>query len=122
MNSSGKAVNHWIQQMKIPLQNILIITDHINLPFGKIRMKGKGSSGGHNGLLNIQEILQTDKYPRMRFGVGSDFDEGKQLEYVLGKFKPEELKEIPTLLERSVDFTLSFVFDGLEKAMNKFNH
>lgn len=121
MNLSGKAVNYWMQQEKISLQNILVITDDIALPFGKIRMKGKGSSGGHNGLTNIQETLHTDQYARMRFGVGSDFPKGRQVEYVLGKFNSEESKEIPSLLERSGDFTLSFAFDGLERAMNKFN-
>jgi PTH1 family peptidyl-tRNA hydrolase len=121
MNLSGKAVNYWMQQQKVELKDVLVITDDISLPFGKIRMKGKGSSGGHNGLTHIQETIQSDQYARMRFGVGSDFPKGRQVEYVLGKFNPDESKEIPALLERAGDFVLSFAFDGLERAMNKFN-
>ena len=95
MNLSGKAVKYWMEKEKIPVENVLIVTDDINLPFGTIRLKVKGSDGGHNGLKSIQNLLQTSQYPRFRFGVGSNFGKGRQIEYVLGKWNEEENNSAP---------------------------
>jgi PTH1 family peptidyl-tRNA hydrolase len=122
MNLSGKAVNYWLQTEKIPLSNLLVITDDIALPFGTIRMKGKGSDGGHNGLKDIQALLKTQEYPRLRFGVGSDFSKGRQAEYVLGKWKPDEDKSLPERIQTATAATKSFVFDGLSMAMTNWNN
>ncbi|MCU0467691.1 MAG: aminoacyl-tRNA hydrolase [Arcicella sp.] len=121
MNLSGKAVNYWMQTLKIEKDNILVITDDIALPYGKLRMKGKGSHGGHNGLRNIQEVLNTPEYPRLRFGVGDDFGKGRQAEYVLGNFAGEQLEQLPPYLDRASDMVLSFCLQGLDKTMNAFN-
>lgn len=121
MNLSGKAVRYWMQELKIPVENVLIITDDINLPFGKIRMKTKGSSGGHNGLKNIEELLQSSVYPRLRFGVGSEFHSGNQVDYVLGQFDPSEQKELKTIIEKAANAVLAFSTIGISRAMNEFN-
>ena len=121
MNLSGKAVNYWMKELKIEKDNILIITDDIALPYAKLRMKPKGSHGGHNGLRNIQEILGTPEYARLRFGVGDDFGKGRQIDYVLGEFKGEQFEQLPEHLDRAVEMTLSFCLQGLEKTMNAFN-
>ncbi|MBS9462734.1 aminoacyl-tRNA hydrolase [Flagellimonas sp. 389] len=121
MNLSGKAVKYWIDKEKIALENILIVTDDINLPFGSVRLKIKGSDGGHNGLKDIQNTLQTSKYNRFRFGVGSDFGKGKQVDYVLGKWSPEETKLLTERLHKSTDLIRSFIFSGTENTMNQFN-
>lgn len=121
MNLSGKAVKYWMGKENIPLDNVLIITDDINLPFGSIRLKGKGSDGGHNGLKDIQNVLQTTKYNRFRFGVGSDFSKGKQVDYVLGKWDDDQQKAMPERLEKSTDLIRSFVFAGAKNTMNQFN-
>lgn len=122
MNLSGKAVNYWLQTEKIPLSNLLVITDDIALPFGTIRMKGKGSDGGHNGLKDIQALLKTQDYPRLRFGVGADFAKGRQADYVLGKWKPDEDKALPERIQTAVSAAKSFVFDGLAIAMTNWNN
>ena len=122
MNLSGKAVNYWLQTEKIPLSNLLVITDDIALPFGTIRMKGKGSDGGHNGLKDIQALLKTQEYPRLRFGVGSDFSKGRQADYVLGKWKPDEDKALPERIQTAASAAKSFVFDGLPMAMTNWNN
>jgi PTH1 family peptidyl-tRNA hydrolase len=122
MNLSGKAVNYWLQTEKIPLSNLLVITDDIALPFGTIRMKGKGSDGGHNGLKDIQALLKTQEYPRLRFGVGSDFSKGRQADYVLGKWKPDEDKALPERIQTAASAAKSFVFDGLAMAMTNWNN
>lgn len=121
MNLSGKAVRYWQQQLKIEVEHILIITDDLALPSGKIRLKGKGSDGGHNGLKSIQELLETSQYPRLRFGVGSDFSKGQQADYVLGNFATEEITEINTGIENSIKTIESFVLQGIERTMNQFN-
>jgi peptidyl-tRNA hydrolase, PTH1 family len=121
MNLSGKAVNYWMKELKIEKENILIITDDIALPYGKLRMKPKGSHGGHNGLRNIQEILNTPEYPRLRFGVGDDFGKGRQIDYVLGNFEGEQFEQLPEHLERASEMILSFCLQGLDKTMNTFN-
>ncbi|MFM7006646.1 MAG: aminoacyl-tRNA hydrolase [Flavobacteriales bacterium] len=122
MNLSGKAVNYWLQSEKIPLSNLLVITDDIALPFGTIRMKAKGSDGGHNGLKDIQAVLKTQEYARLRFGVGSDFAKGRQADYVLGEWKTEEKKALPERLVTAASAAKSFVFDGLAMAMTNWNN
>ena len=123
MNLSGKAVAYWVQKLKVSLDNTLIITDDLALPFGKLRLKGKGSDGGHNGLKSVQESLGTQKYPRFRFGVGNDFQKGKQVDYVLGKFDKQENEIlINDLLPKSREIIESFCFQGLERTMNTFNN
>jgi PTH1 family peptidyl-tRNA hydrolase len=121
MNLSGKAVNYWMQTEKIPVENLVIITDDIALPFGKLRMKGKGSDGGHNGLKDIQATLNTQEYTRLRFGVGSDFAKGRQADYVLGKWTKEENLDLPTRIDVATEFIKSFTTIGLEMTMTNWN-
>lgn len=121
MNLSGKAVNYWMEKESIALDNVLIITDDINLPFGTIRLKTKGSDGGHNGLKNIQNTLQTAQYPRFRFGIGAEFGKGKQVDYVLGKWNEDEAAALPERLKKSTALIRSFVFAGVKNTMNQFN-
>jgi PTH1 family peptidyl-tRNA hydrolase len=121
MNLSGKAVNYWLKELKVPLENLLVITDDIALPFGKLRMKTKGSHGGHNGLRNLQEVLGTDAYARLRFGVGSDFPKGRQVEYVLGNFEGTDYAQLPERLDRAGEMVLSFCTVGVQQTMNNFN-
>ncbi len=121
MNLSGKALNYWMLQEKIEIDNTLVITDDIALPFGKLRMRKKGSSGGHNGLGNIQQVLGTEEYPRLRFGVGGDFAKGRQVDYVLGNFAQEELERLPELMDKVGDGILAMSTIGIDKAMNLIN-
>jgi len=121
MNLSGKAVKYWMDKENIGIDNILIITDDLNLPFGTIRLKGKGSDGGHNGLKDIQNVLQTTSYNRFRFGVGSDFGKGQQVDYVLGKWDTDQQKAMPERLKISTDLIRSFIFAGAKNTMNQFN-
>lgn len=122
MNLSGNAVRYWLQQEKIPLENLLVIVDDLALPFGTLRLKGKGSDAGHNGLKHIQEILGTQNYARLRFGIGSDFSRGMQVEYVLGRFSEEEEKVLPERLEICEDIIKTFCLAGIQTAMNQFNN
>jgi PTH1 family peptidyl-tRNA hydrolase len=122
MNLSGKAVNYWLQEEKIPIFRCLVITDDIALPFGKLRMRGQGSHGGHNGLRHIQEVLGSPNFPRMRFGVGNDFHPGQQANYVLSPWSPEEASAIPERLEVIKEALLSFAAIGLERTMNFYNN
>ena len=121
MNLSGKAVRYWLEQEKIPLENLLVVSDDIALPFGTLRMRPKGSAGGHNGLKNIAELLGTEEYARMRFGVGGDFPRGHQVDYVLGEWSDEERKMMPERLKVFGDAILSFTTIGCERTMNFFN-
>jgi PTH1 family peptidyl-tRNA hydrolase len=121
MNLSGNAVRYWMQEEKVSIENILVITDDLALPFGKIRLRPKGSDGGHNGLKHIQYILQSDGYPRLRFGVGNQFAKGKQVDYVLGQWSEEELKDIFNHLKKAEEACLNFTFMGIERAMNFAN-
>ncbi|NHF60640.1 aminoacyl-tRNA hydrolase [Flavobacteriaceae bacterium TP-CH-4] len=121
MNRSGKALKYWMEKEKIPLENVLVLTDDINLPFGTLRLKTKGSDGGHNGLKDIQNLLQTTKYNRLRFGVGADFGKGRQVNYVLGKWNAEEQTALKERLARSVELIHSFVLSGVSITMNQFN-
>lgn len=121
MNLSGKAVNHWMKDLKIEQNNILVITDDIALPFGKLRMKPKGSSGGHNGLKNIEAILGNSEYARLRVGVSDNFAKGKQVDYVLKEFDGNEKIQLPDILDKCGDMCLSFCTDGIQNTMNNFN-
>ncbi|SDR69007.1 peptidyl-tRNA hydrolase, PTH1 family [Formosa sp. Hel1_31_208] len=121
MNLSGKAVVYWMTKEKIPLENLLIITDDLNLPFGNIRLKTKGSDGGHNGLKDIQDKLQTTKYNRFRFGISDEFSKGRQVDYVLGDWSEEESKKLPERLEKSIELIKSFGTAGINNTMNTFN-
>lgn len=121
MNLSGKALKYWMDKEKIPRENILVITDDINLPFGTLRLKTKGSDGGHNGLKDVQNVLQTSKYNRLRFGVGADFGKGRQVDYVLGKWNDDEKKALEERLHKSCELIRSFVLSGVNITMNQFN-
>jgi PTH1 family peptidyl-tRNA hydrolase len=118
MNLSGKAVRYWLQKEKIALENSLVVCDDINLVFGKLRLRAKGSDGGHNGLRNIQDLLGTVDYPRLRIGVGNNFSRGRQVDYVLGKWSEDEKAELALLLEKAAATVQAFVTVGLERAMN----
>jgi PTH1 family peptidyl-tRNA hydrolase len=122
MNLSGKAVMYWMEKEKIPMENVLVVTDDIHLPFGSIRLKAKGSDGGHNGLKDIQENLNTVQYNRYRFGVGADFGAGRQVDYVLGEWSVEEREKLKERLEKSAALIESFVLAGLARTMNQFNN
>ena len=118
MNLSGKAVRYWLQKEKIDLENSLVICDDINLDFGKLRLRAKGSNGGHNGLKNIQELLGTDAYPRLRIGIGSDFGRGRQVNYVLGEWSEDEAAELTTIQEKAAEVIKAFTTIGITRAMN----
>jgi len=121
MNRSGKALKYWMEKEKIPMENLLVVTDDINLEFGTLRLKTKGSDGGHNGLKDIQECIQTTTYNRFRFGVGADFGKGRQIDYVLGEWNDEERKSLTERLEKSAQLIISFVLSGVKNTMNRFN-
>ncbi|WP_299524644.1 aminoacyl-tRNA hydrolase [Winogradskyella sp.] len=121
MNLSGKAVKYWLEKEKVPIENLLIVTDDLNLPFGTIRLKTKGSDGGHNGLKDIQEKLQTTKYNRFRFGISDAFSKGRQIDYVLGKWNDEENVKLDERLNTSIELIKSFVLAGVNNTMNQFN-
>ncbi|WP_442847256.1 aminoacyl-tRNA hydrolase [Leeuwenhoekiella sp. H156] len=121
MNLSGKAVKYWMQKEKISLENLLIITDDLNLDFGTIRVKTKGSDGGHNGLKDIQNQLLTSNYNRFRFGIGDRFSKGKQIDYVLGEWDSEEEKDMPERLDISCKVIESFIASGITNTMNAYN-
>ena len=118
MNLSGKAIRYWLQKEKIPVENSLTICDDLNLVFGKLRLRAKGSDGGHNGLKNIQEVLGSDAYPRLRVGIGANFSKGRQVEFVLGKWSEDERAELPHILEKTAETVKAFVSIGLDRAMN----
>jgi peptidyl-tRNA hydrolase, PTH1 family len=122
MNLSGKAVNYWMQQEKIPLENLLVITDDLALPMGKLRLKSKGSDGGHNGLTDIEAVLRTQHYSRLRFGVGSEFAKGKQVDYVLGEWSPEEIPVLKERMKVATEIIKSFVTIGVDKTMSLWNN
>lgn len=121
MNLSGKALKYWLDRKKIPLERLLVIADDIALPLSRLRLRPSGSDAGHNGLKSIFAELQTDKYPRLRYGVGNNFPRGMQVEYVLGKWKPEELPLVKVKNEKAVQAIESFVSVGLERTMNDYN-
>ena len=121
MNLSGKAIKYWLEKENIPLENLLAVTDDLNLPFGTIRIKGKGSDGGHNGLKSIQQTLNTGDYARFRFGISDDFKKGQQVNYVLGEWDEEEKVKLPERLDMAVEAIKSFALAGLSNTMSSFN-
>jgi PTH1 family peptidyl-tRNA hydrolase len=121
MNLSGKAINYWLTKEKLQKTQLMVVTDDVSLPFGKIRIRAKGSDAGHNGLKDIEENLGGVDYPRLRFGVGNNFQRGQKIDYVLGNFTPTEIKELPKLMETACDAILSFATIGLERTMNTYN-
>lgn len=121
MNLSGKAVKYWMQKENIQVENLLVITDDLNIDFGKLRIKGKGSSGGHNGLKDIQAMFNTGAYPRFRFGVGSDYRKGRQVDFVLGEWSKEEESAMIERIPVCVNAVTAFITAGLSNTMNEFN-
>ena len=121
MNLSGKAVRYWLEKEKIPLENLFVVTDDLNLPFGTFRVKTKGSDGGHNGLKDIQNMLNTTKYNRFRFGISDTFSQGKQIDYVLGEWIEEEEKQLSERLLKATEAIKSFGLAGITNTMNTFN-
>jgi len=121
MNLSGKAVNYYLQEEKVPLERLLIITDDLALPFGTLRLKGKGSDGGHNGLKHINQILGRQDYPRLRFGIGSEFSHGNQVNYVLSKWSEEEKSRLKERIEQCQKIIQAYTTIGIHRTMNEFN-
>lgn len=121
MNLSGNAVRYYLQKLPIPTDRLLVICDDINLPFGKLRMRKNGSDGGHNGLKNIAECLETENYARIRMGVGHEFSTGAQADYVLGNLSEEEMKEMDNLSEKVIQGVKDWIFVGADRAMNVLN-
>ncbi|MCU0428580.1 MAG: aminoacyl-tRNA hydrolase [Cytophagaceae bacterium] len=121
MNLSGKAFQYWMREHQVPLENTMVITDDLALPFGALRMRAKGSHGGHNGLANIQELLQSDQFPRLRFGIGNNFAKGQQSNFVLGKFGTEEQKDLPLLIDKCAKGLETWMSAGIAMAMNVVN-
>ena len=121
MNLSGNAVRYWLGKLNLPIENLVVICDDLNLPFGTIRMKKRGSSGGHNGLENIEYLLGTDEYCRIRIGIGNDFSRGGQIDFVLGNLSEEESAEIPALCDKVIAGIRTLSVLGPERAMNELN-
>ena len=122
MNLSGEAIRYWLQELKIPKENLLVITDDLALPFGTLRMKPSGGAAGHNGITNIIECLQTEQFARLRFGIGSSYPKGKQVDYVLGHWSSAESAELIPRVELAADMIKSFVVSGLAITMNTYNN
>lgn len=122
MNLSGEAVRYWMQQEKIAQENILVIADELALPFGTLRLRPSGGAAGHNGLSSIIECLQNERFPRLRFGIGSDYPRGRQADFVLGHWTSEEAKQLPELVSRSVEIVKSFAGMGIQPTMNQYNN
>ena len=121
MNLSGKAIAYWLQELKIPKENLLVVVDDIALPFGSLRLRQKGSAAGHNGLKNIELLLGGQDYSRLRMGIGNNYSKGQQVDFVLSKFEQEEFNPLPALMDKAIDMTLSFCTIGVERTMNFFN-
>jgi PTH1 family peptidyl-tRNA hydrolase len=121
MNLSGKAYKYWAQKLALPLENTLVLVDDLALNFGALRIKKNGSSGGHNGLTNIELEMQTNQYPRLRFGIGNEFNLGGQVDYVLGKWSAEEVEKLPEHMDRAIAAIEETILSGINNAMNKFN-
>lgn len=121
MNLSGNAVRYWMNEKKIPLENILVVVDDLSLPFGQLRMRPGGSEAGHNGLKHISSVLGTQQYARLRFGIGNDFPRGGQVDFVLGEFTDEDLKTMDERLELAGEMVKSFALSGIQFTMNHFN-
>lgn len=121
MNLSGKSVNYWMQKEKIDIENVFVIVDDLAIPFGKVRIRKKGSDGGHNGLKNINETLGHSNYSRLRFGVGANFAKGAQIDYVLSKWDKEESQLLPALIENVIHAIKDFPMIGIDRVMNTYN-
>ncbi|MGP1526024.1 MAG: aminoacyl-tRNA hydrolase [Candidatus Cryptobacteroides sp.] len=121
MNLSGNAVRYWMDKLNVPIERLLIICDDLNLPFGTLRMRKKGSDGGHNGLKNIQELIGTQNYARIRAGIGNDFNKGGQIDFVIGQFNTDEEDKIPSICEKATEGIKSFITIGPERTMSSFN-
>ena len=121
MNLSGNAVRYWLQKLDIPQEHLLVICDDINLPFGTLRLRKSGSDGGHNGLKNITELLESSEWARLRIGVGHEFAQGRQIDFVLGEFSEEQRREIPAIAEKITGGVRTWCFLGVERAMNQLN-
>ena len=122
MNLSGNAVRYWLQKENIPIENLLVVVDDLALPFGTLRLKPKGSDAGHNGLKNIAQLLNTQNYARLRFGLGNDFPKGGQVDFVLGHFPQEELNQMTEKSDRAVEIIKSFCLAGVQLTMNQYNN
>ena len=122
MNLSGKAVSYWMQKEKIELSNLFVVVDDLALPFGTIRLRSKGSDGGHNGLKSINQLLGTQDYTRLRFGIGNDFPKGSQVDYVLGEWMDEEEERLPAMFKHCGEVIENFVFIGVDKTMSLSNN
>lgn len=121
MNRSGKAVRYWMQKEKVDKNRLLVVVDDFNLPFGKLRLRGKGSDGGHNGLKDIDQVTGGNNYARLRLGIGNEFNKGRQVDYVLGEWSVEEADQLPEILEKAAGAAKAFGAIGLQNAMNQFN-
>lgn len=121
MNLSGQAVRYWLQKEKIKKENLLVVLDDLNIKFGQVRLKSKGSAGGHNGLKNIEAMLQTGEYPRLKVGIGDRFNKGKQVDFVLGKWIPEEEEHLDKIIKHAAEGVLQFATVGIERCMNRVN-
>lgn len=121
MNLSGNAVRYWMNELGIPMENLIVICDDLNLPFGTLRMRKKGSDGGHNGLKNIQELLETTEYPRIRIGIGNNFKKGGQVDFVIGPMSQEEKEAMPKICNNVIEGIKAFTTIGPDRAMNSFN-
>ena len=122
MNLSGNAVRYWLQQEKIPLERLLVVADDLSLPFGTLRMKSRGSEAGHNGLRSITQQLGTQQYARLRFGIGSDYHKGQQVDFVLGDFTPEETTILDERIAQAAEAVRAFALSGVQFAMNHYNN
>jgi PTH1 family peptidyl-tRNA hydrolase len=121
MNLSGKAIAYWLQELKIPKENLIVIVDDLALPFGTLRLRTKGSSAGHNGLKNIEQVLSGQDYSRLRFGIGNDFAKGQQVDFVLSNFSQPEFETLPTFMDKASEMIFSFCTAGAERTMAQFN-
>ena len=121
MNLSGKAVRYWMNELKVPVENLLVISDDLNIPFGTLRLRKNGSAGGHNGLTNITELIGTQDYARIRVGIGNDYGRGQQIDYVLGALNDEEKEQMPEICKRVIEGVKAFATIGPDRAMNVVN-
>ncbi len=122
MNLSGKAVKYWMNKEKIPVEKVLVIVDDLALPIDTLRLRASGSDAGHNGLRSIQELIGTSRYPRLRFGIGNDYVRGRQIDFVLNKWEPEEEPVVKKKIGTSIEIIQSFVFAGIQNTMTRYNH
>ena len=121
MNLSGKAINYWMQELKIQPENLLVVTDDIALPFGSLRMRQKGSNAGHNGLKSVESVMGNNVYPRLKCGIGDNFHKGQQVDYVLSRFSHEEFKNLSDMLDKACEMIHAFGCIGIERTMSQFN-